>query len=330
MVRPVTCLCVGMAIWSGLYLYQSKHASQLLDRQIEKTVRETDTVRDQIRLLHAEWMLLNDPERLRQYANKYLALKTVIPGQFTSLSDLQHRLPAPVLPRPRSVTTDEDPDADTISDQPMPRPAAEPAPVIVADEVMPLPPVLVPPPSTLAERRPAPVAPRQTQPDPLPRSAVADSLPPRPAPPAEPRPAAPRPPEHRAAEIRPPDMRHAEQRPVDSRPAEPRVTASVPRPSVASPVQTVAASPQVPAQPVVQRVALQQPVAAQAPQPQAAPRPAPQRVAAATPAYQPIPQTVATAAPMGGSMLGMARGSSPPAPLPRPMPAAGNVWNGGN
>ena len=46
------------------------------------------------RVLHAEWTLLNDPQRLQALADQFLSLKTVTPGQFTSLADLDSRLPA--------------------------------------------------------------------------------------------------------------------------------------------------------------------------------------------------------------------------------------------
>jgi len=98
MIRPITCLCFLLACGSGLYLYQSKHRVQLLDRQIEDTVRGTDKLREQIRVLHAEWTLLNDPQRLQTLADQFLALKTVTPGQFTSMAELDARLPAVEMP----------------------------------------------------------------------------------------------------------------------------------------------------------------------------------------------------------------------------------------
>jgi len=100
MIRPITCLAVVLACGSGLYLYQSKHRVKVLDEQIAETVKSTDTLREQTRMLSAEWTLLNDPERLRQLANQFLTLQTVSPGQFTSLADLDHRLPPPVPPGP--------------------------------------------------------------------------------------------------------------------------------------------------------------------------------------------------------------------------------------
>jgi hypothetical protein len=98
MIRPFTCLAFLLACGSGLYLYQSKHRVKLLDEQIAQTVKSTDALRDQTRMLSAEWTLLNDPERLRQLATQFLTLQTVSPNQFTSLAELDSRLPAPVAP----------------------------------------------------------------------------------------------------------------------------------------------------------------------------------------------------------------------------------------
>ena len=95
MIRPLTVATFLLACGSGLYLYQSKHEVQVLDRTIERTVHETGALREQSRLLAAEWTMLNDPERLRQFSDTYLSLKTITPSQFTSLADLDNRLPAP-------------------------------------------------------------------------------------------------------------------------------------------------------------------------------------------------------------------------------------------
>lgn len=98
MIRPITCLAFLLACGSGLYLYQSKHRVKVLDDQIAQTVKSTDALREQTRMLSAEWTLLNDPERLRQLATQFLTLQTVSPNQFTSLADLDSRLPPPVPP----------------------------------------------------------------------------------------------------------------------------------------------------------------------------------------------------------------------------------------
>jgi len=98
MIRPITCLAFLLACGSGLYLYQAKHRVKLLDDQIAAVAKSTDQLREQTRMLSAEWTLLNDPERLRTLANQFLTLQTVSPNQFTSLNDLDGRLPPPVPP----------------------------------------------------------------------------------------------------------------------------------------------------------------------------------------------------------------------------------------
>ncbi len=95
MIRPFTCLVFLLACGSGLYLYQSKHRASVLDEQIAQTVKSTEALREQTRMVSAEWTLLNDPERLRLLASQFLTLQTVSPNQFTSLADLDSRLPAP-------------------------------------------------------------------------------------------------------------------------------------------------------------------------------------------------------------------------------------------
>lgn len=101
MIRPITVLTFILACGSGMYLYQAKHHVHMLDAQIDQTVRQTEALRLQTRALHAEWMLLNDPDRLHRLAAQYLtALQPVAPTQFTDLADLGSRLPAPVAPAP--------------------------------------------------------------------------------------------------------------------------------------------------------------------------------------------------------------------------------------
>jgi hypothetical protein len=146
MIRPITCLCFLLACGSGLYLYQSKHRVQLLDRQIEDTVHGTEKLREQIRVLHAEWTLLNDPQRLQTLADQFLTLKTVTPGQFTSMAELDNRLPAVQAPTAA------------------PPPEPEPTPVALGPDAVP---VEQPKPAALAAlaaKQPEAATPSQQQP----------------------------------------------------------------------------------------------------------------------------------------------------------------------
>ena len=42
MMRPISLLCMLLAIGSGLYLYRVKYHAQLLDREINLTLRGAD------------------------------------------------------------------------------------------------------------------------------------------------------------------------------------------------------------------------------------------------------------------------------------------------
>jgi hypothetical protein len=110
-IRPFTCICMLLAAGSGLYLYQSKHQALMLDREIGKTLNAVDAARQRSSLLRAEYALLNDPSRLADLSTQFLPdMKTTTPGQFTSLADLDKRLPAIGLPpEPAAAPLEPDP-----------------------------------------------------------------------------------------------------------------------------------------------------------------------------------------------------------------------------
>ena len=148
MIRPFTLLCGLFAAGSMLYLYQSKHQAQMLDRDIAHTLKAADDVKGRIGILRAEYQMLNDPARLQELAEKHLALRPTAPTQFTTLADISRRLPAielaPAEPPP------EPPETELFELPPVPPPApavvATPAPVVAAPK-----PAAAPPPP-----RPAP------------------------------------------------------------------------------------------------------------------------------------------------------------------------------
>jgi hypothetical protein len=189
-IRPVTCICFALACGSGLYLYQAKHRVNLLDGQIRQTVRATDAAREQIRLLHAEWTRLSQPDRLQTLADQFLNLKTTSPSQFTSIAQLDDRLPpvrarqpepAPAAAPPKempvaSASPTPLPPAPVAAAAPPPKPAevatpaehprAAPAPSVVASASRPVPPVVRVHPAVIEAadrppwppRRPTPIA----------------------------------------------------------------------------------------------------------------------------------------------------------------------------
>jgi hypothetical protein len=171
MIRPITCLSLIAALGAGGYLYQEKHVAQLLDRDINKTIKQADQGRDRIGLLKAEWALLNEPERLQGMAQQHLpTLQSLQPTQFARLEDLPNRLPAPSAAPVNAPPVD---DAPVASVQPVAPIAARP-PVVVAATVAPasapVAPVqtpAAPAPVQLAAARPKPhvmAKPRETEP----------------------------------------------------------------------------------------------------------------------------------------------------------------------
>ena len=94
MIRPLTLVSLITAAGAGLYLYQVKHSVSMLDRELREVNRQTEVVRERSQILRAEWALLNEPDRLRQVAQRHLALEPMAPAQFIREAELERRLPA--------------------------------------------------------------------------------------------------------------------------------------------------------------------------------------------------------------------------------------------
>ena len=255
MIRPITCVALLLACGSGLYLYQVKHQVHVVDGQIEQVVRQTAQVREQIRLLRAEWTLLDQPDRLQQLAAQFLNLQPTKPTQFASAAELDSRLPPVPAPEPPPGQSEEPSVAGTPAPaEPAVAAAPPPAEHEQASAVAVAPPA--PPPVRVAERPTGPATEPECPQSPAPRT-----------PPTAP--AAARPQMAAAQPTR-------ASRPEAPAPARPRlVAAALPRPVSAAPAfRTVAAAPRASARP------------------------------------PPL---------FGGSMLGMARATAPPPPLPAPV-----------
>ena len=113
MIRPLTCITLVMAACSGLYLYQTKARTLSVDHEIARTLKDADATWQRASVLRAEYALLNDPSRLQGLATQYLpALQTTTPAQFSTLADLDKRLP-PVGPPPAAPDATPDATSDT-------------------------------------------------------------------------------------------------------------------------------------------------------------------------------------------------------------------------
>lgn len=314
MIRPFTCVAFLLACISGFYLYQEKHKAKVLDDHIAQIIKQTDELREQSRMMSAEWTLLNDPERLRKLADQYLNLQPVAPTQFTSLADLDSHLPPPLPPAtsviagPATATTPgpvpvaaaggaQAPDAAVAAGTAAAPPTGTVAGAAIADKAADARAVAAAGAVATAtqhaqteggDRRIADTTAADT------RSVAAD-----------------------AAAAAPPPRAAASRQPVPDRAADHRRTAPAPR--------LVASQPRLPDQ----RNADQRSVARAVPLQPRFVRPVDDMhpiVAARVPQQRPTQ--------MGGSLLGMAHDmASPPAPmpLPRPMPMTGTYsYSGGN
>jgi hypothetical protein len=241
MIRPLTLITLCAAAGAGLYLYQVKHAVAQLDRELRDINRQTEQARERTQVLRAEWALLNEPDRLRQVAQRHLALEAMTPAQFVRLSEVERRLPAPrQFAGAPSLFAPTEPPGDG-SAAPMAIATAEPrglpaaATLAAAAAAVALPPAAEPAePAPVIAAAPAPAiaaapAPAVAPAPRAPAAMVAAVEPARPEPPA-PRPAA------RAAAPRPAPVQpavHVERRPARP-PAPQTVAANVPRPAPAS------------------------------------------------------------------------------------------------
>jgi hypothetical protein len=96
MIRPFTLLCFCAFATAGAWLYQVKHAVAMKDRELVEIRRETESARQRIDILRAEWALLNEPDRLRQTASRVLTLEPMQPQHFARVAEFERRLPAAV------------------------------------------------------------------------------------------------------------------------------------------------------------------------------------------------------------------------------------------
>ncbi|MCA3307913.1 MAG: hypothetical protein ING03_00560 [Roseomonas sp.] len=187
MIRPLTLVSLIAAAGAGLHLYQVKHSVSMLDRELREVNRQTEVVRERTQILRAEWALLNEPDRLRQVAQRHLALEPMAPAQFIRDAELERRLPAaraftgpPSLFGPVKLP----PSVPEALLAPGPVAAAPAAPAPARPEAPPRQPQTEPPPRLSAAVTPPPT-PRPTPPPAPPRATpalhVAPAAPPPPA-----------------------------------------------------------------------------------------------------------------------------------------------------
>ena len=114
MMRATTILWVIIAAIVGLGLYTLKNEVKALEEDLAQINHKIADSRESIHVIKAEWSFLNDPERLREQAERHLGLKPIKPAQLTTFdalpmapADQPPRAPQPAVPAP--VAEDQEP-----------------------------------------------------------------------------------------------------------------------------------------------------------------------------------------------------------------------------
>jgi len=291
MFRPLTVIAITAFCVVGWNVYRAEDSARQLDREARELTRKIDQARERTQVLRAEWALLNEPERLRQVAQKHLPLETMTPTQFVRLQELDRRMPVAVaFAGPVSLfgpVPGQHPTALAANSPNAANAAAAPAALAAA----------------IAARANAAAANAAHPASPAP-TALAAAAPVRPAAPARVEPA-------RAEPARPPVALAANRVEEPRRRAVPSPTpATTPAPAPAQRPQAVALREAAPREQVAEvrpastgllRQALHLPIG--------------------TANAAPVPQTSGSALAGGSALGGVSRGAlAPPVPLPVPVP----------
>ncbi len=96
--RPFTVLCFLVAAGFGWNLFQVKHSTALLDRELAGIAEQIKQVQKQKETLESVWGTLNDLPRLRQLSQQLLPQEMSQTPQNRSFAELERRLPPAQTP----------------------------------------------------------------------------------------------------------------------------------------------------------------------------------------------------------------------------------------
>jgi hypothetical protein len=91
MIKFLHFLAISALVGSAGYAYSIKYETLYHAEQVAKLKAKVQRERDAIAVLHAEWALLNRPDRLQAAADKHLDLQKLKIQQLARLSDLPDR-----------------------------------------------------------------------------------------------------------------------------------------------------------------------------------------------------------------------------------------------
>lgn len=87
-------LCCAAALGAAVHAYRVTGETAKLDTELRAIGRKVEEANARTQALRAEWAWLNEPERLRGFAQRYLpVLEPMQPTQFLRLAEAERRLP---------------------------------------------------------------------------------------------------------------------------------------------------------------------------------------------------------------------------------------------
>ncbi|MGB0681678.1 MAG: cell division protein FtsL [Magnetovibrionaceae bacterium] len=92
MMKRTTFIAGLLAVGLGCSLFLVKYEVRALEQELDQLNRQLSADRQAIHVLRAEWTHLNDPERLKDLARRYLDLVPVDPSRVITFERLD---PAP-------------------------------------------------------------------------------------------------------------------------------------------------------------------------------------------------------------------------------------------
>jgi cell division protein FtsL len=84
-------LLLAIALIAAIGVFVLKHEVQKLEGELSQLHHQIVTDQEALHVLKAEWSHLNQPERLKELAQRHLGLEALEPGQIVSFEDLPYR-----------------------------------------------------------------------------------------------------------------------------------------------------------------------------------------------------------------------------------------------
>lgn len=90
-------LVLFIALIAAIGVFVLKHEVQKLEAELAGVHRQIVVGQEELHVLKAEWSHLNQPERLKDLASRYLSLEPLAPGQIVGFEALPFRAADPAV-----------------------------------------------------------------------------------------------------------------------------------------------------------------------------------------------------------------------------------------